>query len=238
MERHRPAVWIATLVAVVLVAAGGTWLALDRTTDGDVGDPVAEVSDDSPAWLFSHTADGGTLTSNGDGTYALTMSGIDPKVMAFTDRPDRQTAILTAQDLVDAWPSMFADSAPNAVLVEHDPSGDTDSLVVVLTDPRLDGGTLSYTVEILEDEEHPSSVQGMVGEPHAVPPATFADASLFIDDVNLDDSGYACMVNGKAVDPPGMVPLFYKPMAPFVKLCDDAGGKVTATVVGDGTGGG
>lgn len=173
MERTRSTPWIAALAAIALVVAGGTWILLDRTG-----------TDDSPSWLFSHTANGGTLTADGDGTHSLTLTGIDANVMAFTDRPDRQTAILTAQDLVDAWPSMFADSAPNAVLVEHAPTGDTDSLVVVLSDPRLDGSTMTYTAEILADENHPSSVKGMVGAPHAVPPATFADASLFIDDVS------------------------------------------------------
>jgi hypothetical protein len=231
MEHRRPAVWIATLVAVVLVAAGGTWLVLDRAGDDSTGDPVAAV-EESPSWLFSHTADGGTLTANGDGTYALTLSGIDPNVMAFTDRPDRQTAILTAQDLVEAWPSMFADSAPNAVLVEHDPAGDTDSLVIVLTDPALDGSTVTYTVEILEDEAHPSSVDGIVDSPHVEPPAEFADVSLFIDDVNLEASVFSCVNgNGKLISPPGTIPIVYKPTAPYMKLCSDAGGTVTATVV-------
>ncbi len=231
MERPRSSVWIATLVAVVLVAAGGTWLVLDRTADDPAGDPVAAV-DDSPSWLFSHTADGGTLTANGDGTYALTLTDIDPNVMAFTDRPDRQTAILSAQDLVQAWPSMFADSAPNAVLVEHDPSGDTDSLVVVLTDPVLDGSTMTYTAEILEDEAHPSSIEGIVGAPHAEPPAEFAGVSLFIDDENLEESVYSCVNgNGQLNSPPGTIPIVYKPTAPYMKLCSDVGGTVTATVV-------
>lgn len=234
MERHRSSVWIATLVAVVLVAAGGTWLVLDRTGDDPTGEPVAAV-DESPSWLFSHTADGGTLTANGDGTYALTLSGVDPNVMAFTDRPDRQTAILTAQDLVQAWPSMFADAAPNAVLVEHAPTGDTDSLVLVLSDPQVDGTTMTYTATILEDEDHPSSVEGIVGAPHAEPPAEFADVSLFIDDVNLEESVYSCVNgNGQLISPPGTIPIVYKPTAPYFKLCSDAGGTITATVVGDG----
>ena len=233
MERPRSSVWTATLVAVVLVAAGGTWLVLDRTSADDVGDPVAEVSDDSPTWLFSHTSDGGTLTPTGDDdTYTLTLTGIDPNVMAFTDRPDRQTAILTAQELVDAWPSMFADSAPNAVLVEHDPTGDTDSLVVVLTDPRVDGATMTYTATILEDEDHPAEVEGIVGAPHAEPPAEFADVSLFIDDVSLDQSVFSCVnASGQLISPPGTIPIVYKPTAPYMKLCSDVGGTVTATVV-------
>jgi hypothetical protein len=127
---------------------------------------------------------------------------------------------------------MFADSAPNAVLVEHDPTGNTDSLVVVLTDPVLDGSTMSYTAEILEDEAHPSSVEGLVGAPHAEPPAEFADASLFIDDVNLDASVFSCINgNGQLISPPGTIPIVYKPTAPYMKLCSDAGGTVTATVV-------
>ncbi len=234
MERHRSAAWIATLVAISLLVAGGTWVVLERTGDDAVGDPVAAV-DDAPSWLFSHTSGGGSLTPNGDGTYALALDGIDPNVMAFTDRPDRQTAILSAQELVDAWPSMFADSAPNAVLVEHDPAGDTDSLVVVLTDPELDGSTMTYTAAVIDDEDHPAGVEGIVGAPHVEPPAEFADVSLFIDDVDLDSSVFSC-VNGSGalISPPGTMPIYYKPTAPFAKLCSDAGGTVTATVVGEG----
>lgn len=232
MER-RSSAWIAGLAVVAIVIAGGTWIMIDRGGSEEDAEPIGDpVADEAPSWLFSHTADAGTLTENPDGTYELTLTGIDPNVMAFTDRPDRQTAIIGADHLVDGWPSIFADSAPNAVLVEHTPDGATDSLVLVLTEPRLEDRTLSFTADVLEDEAHPSGLDGMVGEPHATPPSSFSAASLFIDDVNMDESGYACLVNGQAVTPPGFVPIYYKPIAPFAKVCDDAGGTVTFTVTG------
>lgn len=237
MQQRRTIFQAVAVVGLAVLVAGGTWWVLDRDDGDATGEAVAAVDDtaSSPSWLFSHTADAGTLTPEADGTYTLTMDDIDPKVMGFTDRPDRQTMILSAEDLVEAWPTMFADSAPNAVLVEHEPSGETDSLVVVLSDPRLDGSTMTYTAEILEDEAHPSSVEGIVNSTHVDPPAEFADVSLFIDDVNLEESVYSCVNgNGQLIMPPGTIPIAYKPNAPYFKLCADANGTITATVVGEG----
>lgn len=234
MQQRRTMLQVVAVVGLAVLVAGGTWWVLDRDDGAATGEAVADTTG-SPSWLFSHTADAGKLTPSDDGTYTLTMDGIDPKVMGFTDRPDRQTMILSAEQLVEAWPTMFADSAPNAVLVEHEPSGETDSLVVVLSDPRLDGPTMTYTVDVLEDEAHPSGVEGIVNSTHVDPPAEFADVSLFIDDVDLEKSVYSCVNgSGQLIMPPGTIPIAYKPNAPYFKLCADADGTITATVVGGG----
>lgn len=236
MQQRRTVFQVVAVVGLAVIVAGGTWWVLDRVDTDATGEAVAAVDEpgSSPSWLFSHTADAGTLTPADDGTYTLTMDAIDPKVMGFTDRPDRQTMILSAEQLVEAWPTMFADSAPNAVLVEHEPNGDTDSLVVVLRDPELDGSTMTYTVEILEDEAHPSSVEGLVNSTHVDPPSEFADVSLFIDDVNMDESVYSCVnASGQLITPPGTIPIVNKPNAPYFKICADSGGTITATVVGE-----
>ncbi len=93
-------------MAFAVAIAGATWWTIDRGQD------------QNPSWLFSHTASAGTLLKQSDGDYTLTLTGIDPHVMAFTDRPVRDSVIVPATDLIAAWPGLFADSPPNAVLVE------------------------------------------------------------------------------------------------------------------------
>ncbi|MFN7151412.1 MAG: hypothetical protein ACK4V6_18285, partial [Microthrixaceae bacterium] len=135
-----------------------------------------------PKWLFTETATGGTFTTDADGTHTLTLNGIDPEVTAFTDRPDRDTAIVSTEMFVRSWPSIFEDSAPNAVLVEHEPTGASDSFVLTLTDPKLDGTTLTFTAEIVDGKDHSDQLPGLTPTPHREPPATFSTTSLFIDD--------------------------------------------------------
>ena len=184
------------LVAFAAAIAGATWWTIDRGQD------------QNPSWLLSHTASAGTLVKNSDGGYTLTLTDIDPHVMAFTDRPVRDSVILSAAQLIEQWPTLFADSPPNAVLVEHNPSGNTDSVVLTLTNPRLTtpasaaagaapataGATSAATPTLTFDAtfiatEHPSNLQRLTRGFHKTPPATFANASLFIDEVASQGPG-------------------------------------------------
>ena len=170
--------WVVALVAFAVAIAGATWLTIDRGQN------------QSPSWLFSHTATAGSLLQKSDVTYTLTLTGIDPHVMAFTDRPERDSVILPAAELIKQWPTLFKSSPPNAVLVEHTSSGDTDSVVLTLTNPRLTtpAGTKPAKPTLIFDAtliaaEHPANLKRLTHGIHKTTPDTFANASLFIDDV-------------------------------------------------------
>lgn len=184
-SRGRIAGWALVIAGGALAVAAGLWWTFDQGQD------------ESPNWLFSHTATAGTLMENEDGGYTLTLTGIDPHVMAFTDRPVRDSAIVATTALVDAWPTLFATSPPNAVLVEHNAQGDADSVVMTLTNPRLitsetagsagdDQTTLSFDAAVMS-AEYPDNLTRLTRGVHEVPLSTFANASLFIDDVTAPD---------------------------------------------------
>ena len=97
--------------------------------------------------LFVQTAHG---MAYADGV--LTLKGMAPTTLLFSDRPDRVTGHLTSQDFFDSWTvgdDSFADTPPNAVLSIFTENGIND-VVVELTDPTLDGDQMSYTVDILD----------------------------------------------------------------------------------------
>jgi hypothetical protein len=144
--------------------------------------------DNTQEWLLSHDASSGALVDNGDGTFSLRMSGINEHVIGFTERPDRDTVFLTPRQLVQTWDDMFADSAPNAVLAEHKPTGETNSVVMVLGKPTLQDDSISYEVEILLDEQRPANLKRVGDNSHRQPPETFDGATLFIDYLHLHDS--------------------------------------------------
>jgi len=173
-----------TLALAFGVAAG--WL----LGGGEQGD----INASQESWLFSHTADAGEIRERADGSLELVLRSFDERVTAFADRPFRDAKIETVEWLVSAWDDLFAESAPNAVLVEHDPDGVAKSVVVELSSPRLSGGELTYAVTVL-DAIPEGRLARVAGESHENPVRSFRAVSLFIDDVTLscvqnDDCSY------------------------------------------------
>lgn len=170
---------------MVAVFAGLLALVATIAIVGAIVSWVRDDSDGEVSWLYSQTADTGELDDLGGGKYRLVMHGIDAHTIQFSDRPDRLVEIINTGDFVHAWDAMFASSAPNAVLVEHEPDGSTDSLVVVLANPLFDleNNTLSYDAEILADEQHPERLKKLAVA-HAEPPVHMSAVSLFIDSVS------------------------------------------------------
>ena len=99
--------------------------------------------------LFAQTAR--QLTTDGD---TVTFHGLSPATLFFADRPQRIVGHLTTQQFVDEWgkgENSFADDPPNAV-ISFVETGDEkpEDAIVVLKDPRIDGDSLTYTVDMLE----------------------------------------------------------------------------------------
>ena len=87
-----------------------------------------------------------------DGT--LTLRGVTPSTLYFSDRPQRVVGHMTTADFVDLWAigdNSFQADPPNAVLAFLEPGDDVpDDAVIVLKAPRLGDGELSYSIEVLE----------------------------------------------------------------------------------------
>ena len=116
--------------------------------------------------LFVQSAHG--LTTN-KGT--VTFHGLAHATLFFSDRPQRVVGHLSSRKFVDQWgegEDSFAEDPPNAVLSFLE-DGDTvpEEVTMTISDPHLDGDTLTYTVDILD---------GML-------PASSGPCSLFIDPV-------------------------------------------------------
>ncbi len=116
--------------------------------------------------LFVQSAHGLT-TSNG----SVTFHGLAHATIFFSDRPQRVVGHLTSKKFVEQWgegEDSFAEDPPNAV-VSFLEDGDTvpEEVTMTISDPHLDGDTLTYTVDILD---------GML-------PTRAGPCSLFIDPV-------------------------------------------------------
>ncbi len=84
----------------------------------------------------------------------LTLSGVSPATLYFSDRPERVVGHMTNEQFVEGWSlgdNNFAADPPNAVLSYID-AGDNrpDDCVVVLSDPKADTDSIRYSYQLTE----------------------------------------------------------------------------------------
>jgi hypothetical protein len=79
---------------------------------------------------------------------------VTPSTLYFSDRPQRVVGHLETAEFVGFWgegEDSFADDPPNAVLAFVGEGDDIpEDVVIELSDPRLNGADLSYTVTVLD----------------------------------------------------------------------------------------
>jgi hypothetical protein len=115
-------------------------------------------------FLFVQSAKGMTFDK---ATNKLTLTGVSPVTVFFTDRPERIAGNMNTTAFIPFWSvgkDSFKSNPPNADVSIME-NGKLMQIVVELQDPVLAGDNLTYTVKVL---------QGDV-------PATGANVSVFID---------------------------------------------------------
>jgi hypothetical protein len=99
--------------------------------------------------MFVQLAQG---SSSSDGR--LTLIGLSPSTLYFSDRPERVVGHMTTDQFIDQWgvgDNSFASDPPNAVLSFTDPVGTAlEDCVVVLKDPQAGDGSIRYGFDLLE----------------------------------------------------------------------------------------
>jgi hypothetical protein len=131
------------------------------------GGEVTGVASDSAQYLLVQTA---PSIRYEDGS--LTLESVHDMTVYFTDRPERVAGYLPTSEQIGFWDEgedSFADDPPNADLVIG-AGDDLIQAVVVLTNPRVTNGDLTYDVEVVGGEIPASGGQSalfidVVGDP-------------------------------------------------------------------------
>ena len=137
--------------------------------------------------LFVQSATG--FTSEGE---TITLHGLGESTVYFADRPRREIGHMRSSSFIELWDDgvySFGVDPPNAVLSFLDGDDSPDDVVVVLHEPRLEGDSLSYRVDVLEGT--------LPGESGA--------CSVFIDSFGRPSSPASLL--GRAADPATVRPL-------------------------------
>ncbi len=158
MKKNRLISWLA--VGSLTLSFSAVGVIFQSRVQAEPTPQSAETSDPVQL-LFVQNAVSGAF----DGK-TLTLKGIGSTIF-FSDRPERISGQVRTSEFISHWDKgsdNFAANPPNATLSLLSEKG-VESIVVELSEPKLQDGTLSYTVKIL---------QGKL-------PATFKESSLFID---------------------------------------------------------
>jgi len=102
----------------------------------------------------------------------LTLEGVSPTTIFFSDRPSRIAGHLATDEMIPLWgegKDSFTKDPPNATLSAFTPDGKVTNVVVELKQPVLAGDKLTYDARVL---------QGTL-------PAKVDGASLFIDVIGM-----------------------------------------------------
>jgi hypothetical protein len=163
MMTRRSLLTAATLLASLLVAPGLTWATGEPARKAEAKTEEAAKTAD---FLFVQNAQS---IHYADGK--LTLKGVSPTTIMFSDRPERIAGHMATARFVPFWSKgkdSFLADPPNATLsiVKEDQVND---VVVELRDPELKGHELSYAVRVLEGKM----------------PAEGGPVSLFIDVIGM-----------------------------------------------------
>lgn len=129
---------------------------------------VAKAETETAQFLFVQTSKGMTFDA---ATQVLTLTGVSPITLFFTDRPERTAGNMRTTAFIPFWnegKDSFKSDPPNADVSVLD-GNKLIQTIAELQDPVLDGDSLSYTVKIIS----------------GTMPASGADVSVFIDVIGM-----------------------------------------------------
>ena len=138
--------------------------------------------------LYVVVASSGTFTSIGSNAFNLTLNNV-PRLVWFSDRPQRATGHMPTTQLVDTWTIggnfSFAQDPPNAAIEVANSTGIDRTVIVKLSSPSYYNSTssVSFTVAILPTTQNVSGRLSIFNHSKSASlPQSFALVTMYIDD--------------------------------------------------------
>jgi hypothetical protein len=117
---------------------------------GDETQPAETGAQEKAELLFVQESQGVTI----DGE-TMTMTGVKPQVLFFTDRPQRLAGYLTIDEFLSAvseGPDSFAKDPPNATLASLEGDEFVDIVLELTQRPRYEDDKLVFKIEVIQGE--------------------------------------------------------------------------------------
>lgn len=118
--------------------------------DDDLEAMFTDAAADDIEYMFAQTSSGVSVGSDG----RVILHGVSSTTLFFSDRPYRVTGHIPTDEFIGYWGEgndSFAKDPPNALLTMFEDDAVND-VVVVLSDPVLSNGDLSYAIEVTDGD--------------------------------------------------------------------------------------
>jgi hypothetical protein len=162
---------VFAVIAVLLVALVSMSSIVYASQEGDAKSdlPAAqsgnetqqEEAEEKPVrYMFVQSAHSGSFVPvEGEMNYTLTLEGVSPQTIAFSDRPERVVAQVSMQKFLDGL-GFSPENPPNAAIEILEGNESQDVIVAKLFDPVYDAAnhTLQYNVSVLEMPNHSHAI--------------------------------------------------------------------------------
>jgi len=187
------------LVLIAVVVLGVALLCTNSLGTTTAQEPEGVQAVEKVRYMFVQNANSGSFVpvEGKENLYVLTLKGVSPQTIAFSDRPQRVIGQVAMQKFLDGL-DFSVKNPPNAAIEVLEGKEEIDVIVVELFDPVYIAatGTLQYTVSILKEPNHSYAI---FNERHdkSLPPQ-FNFCALFIDDCKDcymecgEKNGYDC----------------------------------------------
>jgi hypothetical protein len=155
-----------------------------KTTSHEAAGVKPVVSQDKVPFMFVQTAEGGSFEARPGGSgFKLTLRGVAPQALYFSDRPERIAGGVPNGTFLKGLGFGKA-NPPNAAVVLSEPKSDkSDVVIVTLENPVYDAAarTLVYQAKPLEKTDGTGLAFWKDRRDGALP-GSFSSVSVFIDD--------------------------------------------------------
>jgi hypothetical protein len=149
-------------------------------------------------YMFVQNAERGSFVPNAasPGLYTLTLEGVQPQTVYFSDRPVRDAGLSPMKRFLKGL-GFSPKNPPNAAVVVAGADGRGDTLIVEIFSPRYDEHhhRLVYDARIVPEAKHPKRLSEFSRRQRDDKlPHRFGEASLFID--SCPNGGVLCTGGG------------------------------------------
>jgi hypothetical protein len=148
------------------------------------GAASGNTTNESYTYIFIQQGTGGSFMNDSSGNYTLTITGVIPYTVAFSDRPARNASFVKMETFLTGF-NFDPQNPPNAAVMIQNASEDHDVVIVELTSPKYDAGkqTLTYTAKLTKDFAFESKwANDLTIRADPALPEKFGEVVLAIDD--------------------------------------------------------
>jgi hypothetical protein len=159
--------------------------AVNTTCQISAVNTTGEISDnESATHFFLQECSGGSFGLDNSGNYSLTLTGVKPDTIYFTDRPSNDIGFVPMERYIEGF-DWNPNNPPNAILIIGE-SKKSDAIIgLKLTYPKYDkdANLLTYTVNIIKTAKFKSDwISHIKISENQSAPEKFGRAILLIDD--------------------------------------------------------